>query len=52
VATLEEQVAQEERGAPPEADPIGSLTNETVAAAESDVLLPAEQQIPCATEAD
>jgi hypothetical protein len=43
VATLEEQVAQEESGAPPEVDPISSPTNETVAAAESDVLAQAEQ---------
>jgi hypothetical protein len=34
-----DEAAQEERGAPPEADPIGSPTNETVATAENDVLL-------------
>ncbi len=50
VVTLEDQVAQEERGAPPEADPIGSPTNETVATAESDVL-PAAEQTPCPTSA-
>jgi hypothetical protein len=49
--TLEEQVAQEERGAPQEVDPIGSPTNETVAAAESNGLLAAEQT-PCPTNAD
>jgi hypothetical protein len=43
VATLEDQVAQEERGAPPDVDPIESPTKETVAAAESDVLLEAAQ---------
>jgi hypothetical protein len=48
VATLEEQVAQEESGGPPEADLIGSPTNELVPAAESDVLLPAGQ-IQCPT---
>jgi len=41
--------ALEERGAPPEADPIGSPTNETVATAESDVL--AAEQTPCPTDA-
>ena len=50
VATREEQVAQEERGAPPEADPMGSLTNETVATAESDVLRAAEPNL-CPTDA-
>ena len=50
VATLEDQVAQGERGARPESDPIGSPTNETVATAESDVLLAAEQT-PCPTDA-
>ncbi len=48
VATLE--IAQAESGAP-EVDPIGSPTNETVAAAESDVL-PAAEQTPCPTDAD
>jgi hypothetical protein len=50
VAMLEEQVAQEEHGAPREADPIPSPTNETVATAESDVLRAAEQT-PCPTDA-
>jgi hypothetical protein len=50
VATLEVQVAQAESGVPPEVDPIGSPTNETVATAESDVLL-AEEQTPCPTDA-
>jgi len=50
VATLEVQGAQAESGVPPEVDPIGSPTNETVATAESDVLLGAEQT-PCPTDA-
>lgn len=50
VALLEEQLGQEERGAPPEVDPIESPTNETVAAAENDVLLAAEKP-PCPTDA-
>jgi hypothetical protein len=45
-----DEAAQEERGAPPEADPIGSPTNETVATAENDVLRAAEQT-PCPTDA-
>jgi hypothetical protein len=50
VATLEDQVAPEQRGSTPESDPIGSPTNETVATAENDVLLAAEQT-PCPTDA-
>jgi hypothetical protein len=50
IATLEVQVAQAESGVPPEVDPIGSPTNETVATAESDVPLGAEQT-PCPTGA-
>jgi len=50
VAMLEQQVAQEERGALREVDPIESPPSETVAAAESDVLLAAEQT-PCPTDA-
>jgi hypothetical protein len=45
-----DEAVQEERGAPPEVDPIGSPTNETVAVAESDVLLAAEQTL-CPTDA-
>ena len=43
VATLEEQITQEEGKALPEIDPIGSPTIETVAAPENDVLSSADQ---------
>ncbi len=43
-----DDAAQEESGVPPEADPIGSPTNETVADAESDVL--AAEQIACPSD--
>ena len=46
VALLEEQVAQEESGAPPEVDPIGSPTDETVAAAESETPCPSDAHAP------
>ena len=49
VATLQEQVAQEEGGVPPEVDPIESPTNEIVAAAESAVP-PAAEQAWCPTD--
>ena len=45
-----DEAAQEESGVPPEVDPIGSPTNETVAALESDLLLPTEQT-RCPTDA-
>jgi hypothetical protein len=51
VATLEEQVAQEESGAPPEGHPTQSHTNGTEAAAGTDVQLAAEQQTLRPTDA-
>lgn len=53
VTMLEEQVAQEERGGPPDhRDPSCSHANERGLALETDAPLPTEPQIPCATEAD
>jgi hypothetical protein len=51
VATLEEQVAQEESGTPPDGDPTRSHTNGTEAAAGTDAQLAAEQQTLRPTDA-
>jgi hypothetical protein len=52
VATLEEQVAQEESGGPPEGDPNQSHMNGTEAAAATDAQLAAEQRTLRSTDAD
>ena len=52
VATLEEQVGQEETGVLLDHDRSRSHANETGPAAGTDARLEAEQPIPCPTEAD
>jgi hypothetical protein len=52
VALLEEQVAQEESGTPPEVDPIGSSTVVTAAAAEGETPCPTDAHTPGWTGGD